>query len=401
MSKRVLIISGEESGDKHGASLIEALKVALPGIELRGMGGARMRRAGLDGIDSAEVSVVGIVEVISRIPAILRTFNALKSTLRGERFDAVILIDLPDFNLRMAKVAKKIGIPVIYYISPQVWAWRRGRVKKIAKVVDKMLVVFPFEVELYKGVGLDVEYVGHPLLDSLDTSMDPVRTRMALGCDPESIVIGLLPGSRREEVHRLLPIMLEAGVIISKKAGTHVRYLIPKAANIAGEEVEKMLNGSSLDIKVLDGEMDKVLRASHGAVVASGTATLEAAIMGTPMVIVYKLSPLTYALGRLLIKVDHVGLPNIVARREVVAELIQDEANPVAIATEVLGLLKAPRRRERMMEGYGEIMEELSCGDVSGEDLAGEDPAASAVPKRRSGPQRAAESIRAFLESRG
>ncbi|MBI2400163.1 MAG: lipid-A-disaccharide synthase [Deltaproteobacteria bacterium] len=301
--KSIFIVSGEESGDLHGAALMKSLKRMIPGLYFSGMGGTRMKDEGLFGLDSREVSVVGIVEVLNKLLKILKSMRALKGDLRTDHFDAVVLIDFPDFNLRLAKEAKRLGIPVIYYISPQVWAWRKGRLAKIARLVDKMLVVFPFEVSLYRQVGVDVEYVGHPLADIVKCDLAAAEARTSLSIGPNETAIALLPGSRTGEVKKLLgPMVKAAGLISLKLKGA--RFLLPAAGSIEDKLLQKYLK-------------------SAGA-----------------------------------------GLPNIVAERKVVPELIQDEATPEKTAGEVLSMLEGSKR-DAILEGYDEIKRNLGRGGAT------------------------------------
>ncbi|MCL4874106.1 lipid-A-disaccharide synthase [bacterium] len=365
MDKSILMVSGEESGDLHGAALIRALKKLVPGgLNVAGMGGWRMKEEGLVGLDSREVSVVGVVEVASRLPRILKSMSTLKRQLRGERFDAVVLIDFPDFNLRIAKEARRLGVPVIYYISPQVWAWRKGRLKKIARLVNKMLVVFPFEYYIYREAGVDVEYVGHPLADTVRCDLTREEARATLGLEDRDRVVSLLPGSRTGEVKRLISPMAGAARIISEKLDGKAVFLLPAARSIEDGLFNAALKDGKADIRIVRGRMYEALRASDAAVVASGTATLETALIGTPMVIVYKMAPVSYGIARALVKIPHAGLPNIVAEREVVPELLQDEASPENIAGEVLSMLEGPRREE-MLRGYDQIRKSLGRGGAA------------------------------------
>lgn len=366
----IFIVSGEESGDLHGSSLIVALKRLLPGLRIAGMGGARMRSCGLVGPDSSEVSVVGVVEVIEKLPKILKAFRELKKDLRAFKADAVVLIDFPDFNLRFAREVKKLGIPVIYYISPQVWAWRKGRLSKIARLVDKMLVVFPFEVELYREKGVDVEYVGHPLADSARLDLSAIGAKEDLGLPPSSRCVALLPGSRTGEIKRLLPSMLEAAALIEKGLSEKPVFLLPAANSIEDSLIDGFVKGAPVDLRVVRGKMHTVLRASDAAVVASGTATLETALIGTPMVIVYRMSAFSYGIARALIRLPYAGLPNIVAGKEAVRELLQGEATPENISKEILSILNDPGKRDAILESYSEIRRSLKSGAADNAALA-------------------------------
>ncbi len=359
MVKNILMISGEASGDLHGSSLIKALKRIAPSVSVKGMGGRRMREAGLEGIDSTKLSVVGIVEVFTRFSDILHAFSELKNLLCRESFDCVVLIDYPDFNLRFAKVAKKKGVPVVYYISPQVWAWRRNRIYKIAKLVDKMLVVFPFEEPLYRKVGVDVEYVGHPLVGEAVCNKTKEEARAALGVPAGRTVVAVLPGSRVEEIRRHLDPMVRGVELFQKEAWAPVEVLLPAAEGVERAFLDELLRECPLEVRIIRRNTYTALRAADAAVVASGTATLETALVGTPMLIVYRVSPLSYLIGRLLIGVDNIGLPNIVCGKRIVPELIQNEVTPENIARELSGILRDPERRRTMEEGYKEVRGKL------------------------------------------
>ena len=367
MGDNIFIVSGEESGDLHGAALIEALKRLMPGVKVAGMGGWRMRQAGLAGLDSSDVSVVGAVEVLEKLFTILKRFKELKRLVTERAFDAIVLIDFPDFNLRFAKKAKGLGIPIIYYISPQVWAWRKNRIKKIARLVDKMLVVFPFEFYLYKEAGVDVEYVGHPLADIARCPLTRGEARASLGLSPDDTVISLLPGSRTGEVRRMLGVMLksaamiEAGLANGKKA----LFLIPAARGLNDAVFEGHLRGAGANVRLVRERMYEAIRASDACVVASGTATLETALIGTPMVIVYRMSPVSYGIARMLVDVENIGLPNIVAGARIVPELIQGDASPENISREVLGLLQDEKKRDRMIQALNDLRKNLGRGGAA------------------------------------
>lgn len=367
MGNSVFIVSGEESGDLHGAALIESLKRLMPEVEVAGMGGERMRRAGLTGLDSSDVSVVGVAEVLEKLFVILKRFRELKRLVTERPFDAIVLIDFPDFNLRFAKKARGLGIPVIYYISPQVWAWRKKRIRKIARLVDKMLVVFPFEFYLYKEAGVDVEYVGHPLADIARCGLTRDEARSSLGLSPGDTVVSLLPGSRTGEVKRMLGVMLQAAEKIRAGLGNgkRVSFLIPAARGLSDAFFDGLMTGAPQGVRLVRDSMYEALRASDAAVVASGTATLETALIGAPMVIVYRMSPVSYGIARMLVNVEDIGLPNIVAGARIVPELIQNEASPENISREVLGLLQDEGRRARMVEDLSGLRKNLGRGGAA------------------------------------
>jgi lipid-A-disaccharide synthase len=367
MQRSVFIVSGEESGDIHGSALIRALKRRLPFLKVAGMGGPRMRAEGLDGIDSKEVSVVGLTEVLPKLPVILRALKAIKKSLKERRPDAVVLIDFPDFNLRVGRLAKAMGLPVIYYISPQVWAWRKDRIKKIKAIVDKMLVVFPFEEGFYRDAGVDALYVGHPLAEIARCGKTRDEARKGMGIGLDETVISALPGSRTGEVRRLLPLMLEACGLIKKRLGRDVRFLLPAAESIDDGFLVGIIKGrgDALNLTVVRKRMHEALRASDAAMVASGTATLETALIGTPMVIVYRMSGVSYRIAKMLVDVEFIGLPNIVAGREICPELIQGQATPERISGEVARILNEKTVSEGMKAAFMEISERLSGGPAS------------------------------------
>jgi lipid-A-disaccharide synthase len=328
-AKNILIVTGEASGDLHGSNLVKELLAIDPSLRVYGVGGKKMRDVGIEIIfDAGDLAVVGISEVLRKAPTIFKAYNKLKRTLDSEKPDLVVLIDYPGFNLRFAKEVKKRDIPIVYYISPQVWAWRKGRSQKIAELVDKMLVIFPFEVSIYQKYKMDVAYVGHPLLDEFDRRVSKDEILENLNLDPAATTIALIPGSRCEEITRLLPVMYEAARIIKKKI-PHVQFVLPIANTLDFQFVRGYMEDRSVPVKIVENNFYEVLAISDCAVVTSGTATLEAAFMTVPMVIVYKVSPLTYFIGKSLVKMDYISLPNIVAGKKIVPELIQNSKGGV------------------------------------------------------------------------
>jgi len=346
----------------HGAALIEELRAIVPGLDVRGMGGYRMHGAGLKGPDSKEVSVVGIFEVLEKSPKIMSTLSSLKRTLRAGRFGAAVFIDFPDFNLRLAKEARARGIPVIYYISPQVWAWRRGRVKKIARLVDRMLVILPFEEEIYRKAGVNVEYVGHPLADVVKCGLTKAASRKDLGLPARGPVVALLPGSRSAEVGRHLPVMLDAAASIEAGLKKKTAFIIPAARSVDPAAFDEARRASGINLTVVEGKMYEALKASDAAVVASGTATLETALMGVPMVIVYRMSGLSYGIGRALVDVPFIGLPNIIAGKKVATELIQSDVTAGNISGEILAILGDQAKRRAIIRDLKDLRARLGKG---------------------------------------
>ena len=332
--KSVMIIAGEASGDIHGARLVSAMKGRNNDLHFCGIGGDALRDAGVEIIqNAATLAVVGITEVFSNVFSLIKGMAGAKRLLKSLKPGLLILIDFPDFNLKVAATAKKLGIPVLYYISPQVWAWRQGRVKKIKKLVNHLAVILPFEEEFFKKHGIPVSYVGHPLLDG---GLSPAKFNEK---KDTPVVIGLLPGSRGSEIARHLPVMLEAASLIVKKMN-RVKIVVSLAPTVEREYVEKIIEKHcAYDYDIISGGADQILKTSSLVVAASGTVTLEAAIAGIPMVIIYKVSPVSYRLGKAMIKVPNICLVNLIAGREIVPELIQERATPDNIADEVLRIL--------------------------------------------------------------
>ncbi len=340
-----MIIAGEASGDMHGAKLAQAIKNHSSNAFLFGVGGNAMHTEGVRLIVNAgTLSVVGITEVLSRLPTIYRAMTTVKKALSKRKPDLLILIDFPDFNFHVAAAAKNLGIPVLYYISPQIWAWRQNRVHKIKRLVDHMAVILPFEAAFYRKHHVPVTFVGHPLLDGNIPAPDrlPATTHM------EEPVIGLIPGSREKEVTTLLPVMLQASKII-KRTQPNSRFLVSCAESINSDLVSTIVSqyAPTLEIEIVSGSIGRVFKQSQMVVAASGTVTLEAALYGMPTVIIYKVSPLSYWIGKRLIKVKHIGIANLIAKKELQPELIQDDASPQAIAAKVTGMINNPERLKK------------------------------------------------------
>lgn len=358
-SKKILLVAGEVSGDHHGAHLMEAIHRIDPEIQFVGMGGESLERGGMKLLYHAQsLSVVGITEVLLKMRTILKAFKGLKKSLDQEKPNLVILIDLPDFNLRLARMAHHKGIPVLYYISPQVWAWRSRRIKLIAQRVQKMVVLFSFEVPLYEAAGVDVEWVGHPLLDMVKTTLSTEEAFRKFDLDPQRRTIALLPGSRMHEVERLLPPMLNSIRILEREI-PNLQFIIPLAPGISKETISSWMKDISVSVKVVEGWTYDVMNLSELLITASGTATLEGAILEKPMIIIYKVSLLSYWIGRALVQVDHIGLVNLVAGKEIAPELIQNDVNPQSIAEEALCILRDPILQRRMKESMAGVRQSL------------------------------------------
>jgi len=338
--KKLLIIAGESSGDLYGAYLAESLFKRSFDVELFGVGGPLMRRAGVRILhDIIEHAAVGIVEVSSSLHKLIRVFNQTVDCVKREKPDAVILIDYPEFNLRFARRAHKLGVPVIYYVSPQVWAWRKGRVKQIQRHVQEMLVIFPFEKEFYDQHNIPAKFVGHPLLDILKNVPSREQARADLGLSQEPPVIGLLPGSRSKEFDRLFPIFLEAAKLIKNEI-KDVRFVLGCGSAFTPEMVRPYLRNCDTEVLEVYNDTYHVMRASDLLLVASGTATVEAAILNTPMIVSYKVSWLTSALVARLMKLKSYAMVNIVAGRQIVPEFLQGNAKPENIARSALDMFR-------------------------------------------------------------
>jgi len=324
-----------------------------------------MRTEGVELLaDAADMAVVGLTEVLLKLGAILRVMRRLKASLTNERPDLVILIDYPDFNLSLARAVRRRGIKVLYYISPQVWAWRKGRIDTIRKSVDRMAVILPFEENFYREAGVDVTFVGHPLLDEVKTKYPRAEALKRFGLRDDAITVGILPGSRHSEVARLLPEMLGACRILTDKLSP-LQFVLPLAGTLDRHFVQDILRQFPVKVNVIRDEIYDVIAVSDAAIVASGTATLETALLETPMVVAYKVSALSYAVGRRFISVDHISLVNIIAGRTVVPELIQDDANPERIAAEVRELIIRQGKAREMKVALAEIRSKLGTPGAS------------------------------------
>ncbi len=373
MNKKILVVAGEASGDHHAARLVAAIKEQMPRAEFFGVGGEALAAQGVRILCPAEaLAVVGLSEVAGRLPTVFRALRDIRRSLKEERPALAILVDFPDFNFWVARLAKYYRVPVMYYISPQVWAWRTYRVRTIARLVDRMVVIFPFEAEFYREKGVSAVYVGHPFMETLP----PPRPRQALlegwGLDPQRLTLALLPGSRASEIERHLPTMLQAAALI-QEAIPQTQFLLPLASTAPRGLVEEMVAnlgpGASstgvspvdlrLSLKIIEGQSYAALAAAHLAVVASGTATVEAALAATPSIIVYRVSPLTFAVGRLLVRVEHVGMANLLAGERLFPELLQHFFTPESLAREVLALIGDRPRLDTLRLGLARIIERL------------------------------------------
>jgi lipid-A-disaccharide synthase len=359
------VVAGEASGDSHAAALMKQATDMDPSLSFTGIGGAGMRAAGLDAIFEAEsIAVVGFLEVVRHLPRLRRALAACVRVLE-EGIDAVLLVDYPGFNLRLAARAQEMGTPVICYISPQVWAWKPGRINRIVRVVNRMLVVFPFEVDLYRKKGMDVEYVGHPLVETARPAAALPGAATELGLDPDRPILGILPGSRLGEIQRNLPPALGAARLL-KRCSRGLQLVLSVAGSMRDEPLRNLLSGwADLDVRPTRVPLNTVLPACRAAIVSSGTATLETALLEVPMVVIYRLNPVTAAVARRLTVTDTFGLVNIVAGKRIVPECIQEGCTPEAIAKEAERFLTDDRLHARTVEDLRKIRARLGSGGAS------------------------------------
>lgn len=360
----ILLVAGEASGDFHGATLARALRGLAPRCRLVGMGGARMAGEGVEVLtDVTAAAAAGGTEALGRVPLLFRAFRRLRAVVeRSPRPAAVVLIDFPEFNLRLARVATRAGVPVVYFIPPQLWAWRGRRIQTIRRFVSLVLAVFPFEPPLYRHAGVPVEFVGHPVLDALESVPDRAEARRALGIDTEAPLVGLLPGSRREEVERLLPAMREATTRVAL-ARPDTRFVLGLAPTVDPGAVQRHLGGAPA-VAVVAHRTHTVMRAADLLLVSSGTATLEAALLGTPMIVAYRLSRPSETMVRLLVRVPWISLANLTLGRCVVPELYQDAVTGERLARETLRLLGDATALEAQREAFRELGGRLGAPGV-------------------------------------
>ena len=360
----VMLVAGEASGDQHAASLFLELKTLIPDVRGIGMGGVKMREAGVDiRYDSTGIAVIGAIEVLRHYGEIRAALKQMQALLRDERPDLLICVDYKEFNFRLARSAKQAGIKVLFYVSPQVWAWRPGRVKKYGEAVDRMAVIFPFEVPFYEAYQIPVSYVGHPLADQVVPSVSKDQAMAEFGLVPGRPVVGLLPGSRGNEIRRLLPVIVASARLLQQRFPA-IQFVLSQAASVDDDSLAEYL-GNPLTIVRVKGRNYDVLQCCDAVITVSGTATLEVALSEVPMAIIYKVAPITYLLGRLLIQIPFIGLPNILAGRRIVQEFIQHEASAEKIAGEIGRLLEDMDYAAEMRRNLAEVKTLLGQGGGS------------------------------------
>ncbi|HEY8159474.1 MAG TPA: lipid-A-disaccharide synthase [Methylobacter sp.] len=362
---KILFSAGESSGDQHAANMFLELKKQQPDINGIGMGGAKMAQAGIDILyDSANIAVIGVVEVIKHYAEIRRALKLMQQLVATERPDLLVCVDYKEFNFKLARYAKQQGIKVLFYVSPQVWAWRPGRVKAYGKVIDMMAVIFPFETAYYDAENVPVRYVGHPSIDKVHAQHCKDEDLVRFGLDSSKPIVGLLPGSRANEIKRMLPVMLAAAEKV--QAGLPgCQFILPQADSISDALIESYTGQSSLNITVIKNQPYDVIQCCDAVMTTSGTATLEIALLTVPMVIAYKLSPLTYWLGRWLVNTPFIGLPNIVSGKGIIKELIQHGATADKLAAEITQILTDKAYADQMRRNLGQVKQQLGQGGGS------------------------------------
>ncbi len=363
---RIMLVAGEASGDQHAANLVQELRARVPEAICFGLGGEMMASSGVEVVHNiVSHAVIGIAEAVRKLGDFFKILQEAGNLLKHRHPDVLILTDLPDLNFRIAAKAKALGIPVIYYISPQVWAWRRGRVKTLKRLVDKMIVIFPFEEPIYQKAGVPVSFVGHPLLDIVKTEVDPNRARSRLLNGSSGPLIAMVPGSRSQEIEMLLPVMAQAGLILLRRF-PQIRFFLPLAQTVSRCRVETILKESGLEVEIVTKEPYAARAAADLAIVSSGTATLETAILGIPMLIGYRMHALSYFLARIFVKLPYFGLANLVAGEKIAPEFLQDDFNCQNIAEMAGHLLTDSQAAERQRRSWVRVRERLGGAGAAG-----------------------------------
>lgn len=361
----LLFSAGEASGDQHAAHMFQELQKQCPGIRGIGMGGSKMRQSGIDiRYDSSGIGVIGLIEVLKHYGEIVSALKTMKNIVATEKPDLLVCVDYKEFNLKLARFAKQQGVKVLFYVSPQVWAWRPGRVTTYGKAIDMMAVIFPFETAYYEAENVPVRYVGHPSVDKVHPQRSRQENFKVFDLNPDCPVIGVLPGSRGNEIKRMLPLMLKAAEELMF-SNPDLQFLLPQADSVSDELLQYFLQSSPLAIKVVKRQVYDAIQCCDAVMTTSGTASLEIALLGVPMVIAYRLSPLTYWFGRQLVKIPFIGLPNIIVGKLIVKELIQDAVSAESLSTEIERLLNDLPYRTACLQGLKQVKVLLGEGGGS------------------------------------
>lgn len=360
-----MLVVGEASGDVHGARLVQALLEKKPQLKIFGVAGEQLQRTAFETLLSvAQLTGMGLVELLGNLKNIWRAYRLLCDVLKKRRPSLLILIDFPEFNLRLARLAKSLHVPVLYYISPQIWAWRQGRVKQIAGRVDHMAVVFPFEQEFYARHGIRVSFVGHPLVETVYATQSRGAMLTKIGLDPAKPTIAMLPGSRKGEIEHHLPLMREAAERLHAERGT--QFFCVRASTIEQKTIEAAFVDATMGVPIVDAERYDAVHAADLVWTASGTATLETALLGIPMIVIYRMSWLTYRVARRLVRVPHIGMVNLLAEERLVPELIQDDANADRLVAESRSLIDDKQRRSVIVGKLKELRQRLGTPGAAG-----------------------------------
>ncbi len=358
-----MFLAGEASGDAHAAEVVAQLKLTQPGIRISGMGSSEMKNAGVDiFFDSSTIAVTGLIEVLRHWGDIRQAMDIVKRQLNETRPDLLVLVDYPEFNLKMARHARKLGIKVLFYISPQVWAWRPKRIHKIGRLIDHMAVIFKFEQQYYEDADIPVSFVGHPLVDKVKVTSDSADIRAGMGIPPTAKVVGLFPGSRQNEITRLLPLMFAIARQMRTEDPT-LKFLLPVATRRHFDDISRQCNYSGVDIIVSQGKIYDVISCCDAIATCSGTVTLEIALLEVPMCILYKISWFSYSIMSRMLTIPYIGLANIVAGKAVVRELLQEDARPDTVSRELFELMNHKEYREQVKTGLAQVRENLGAGN--------------------------------------
>lgn len=361
----VLFSAGESSGDQHAAHMFQEMQTLCPEIRGIGMGGAKMRQAGIDiRFDSSGIGVIGLVEILKHYGEIRTALRVMKNIVAAEKPDLLVCVDYKEFNLKLAQFAKRQGVKVLFYVSPQVWAWRPGRVQTYGKAIDMMAVIFPFETAYYQAENVPVRYVGHPSVDKVHPLHSKQQDFERFGLERARPVVGILPGSRANEIKRMLPVMLDAVKRLAER-DSQLQFVLPQADSVSDEVLQGYLQDFPIAIKVVKQQAYDAIQCCDAVMTTSGTASLEIALLQVPMLIAYRLSPLTYWLGKQLVKIPFIGLPNIIAGKAIVKELIQHEVTPVNLADEIERLLHDPNYRTTAITELSRVKSLLGQGGGS------------------------------------